>query len=83
MTIVIYIDTPFLSISEYARRTGQAVKTIRNDIDTGLLPTYQRAKGAKHLINMVVLAQIAASKAPPLEPWNRPQKVAELTPKNA
>ena len=83
MTIGIYIDTPFLSIPEYARRTGQAVKTIRNDIDTGLLPTYQRAKGAKHLINMVALAQIAASKSEQLEPWNNPQQIAPLQPHHA
>jgi len=72
------IDTPLLSIAEYARRTGQSPRTVTNDMDTGLIPVYQRKKDAKRLVNMVALAQLAAIHTPAVEPWNAPQQVAEL-----
>ena len=79
MTIAVMIDTPLLSIAEYARRTGQSPRTVTNDMDSGLIPVYQRKKDAKRLVNMVALAQLAASKTAPIDPWNQPQKIAELS----
>lgn len=78
MTTSIVIDTPFLSIKEYARRTNQAVDTVRKDIESGLIPVYQQAKGKKRLVNMIALARIADSLCAPLEPWNQPHQVASL-----
>jgi len=78
MSIAILIDTPFLSISEYARRTGQSAKTIRNDMEAGLVPFYQRHRGSKRLVNMVQLLQMANVGANELEPWNNPEEVLRL-----
>ena len=78
MSIAILIDTPFLSIPEYAKRTGLSVRTVRDDMESGLIPFYQRARKSKRLVNMVVLAQMAASQAVEAEPWNLPQEIARI-----
>lgn len=78
MSIAILIDTPFLPIEEYARRCGIPAKTVRNDMESGLIPFYQRHRGAKRLVNMVALAQLAASQGENPEPWNQPQEVAHI-----
>ncbi len=78
MSIAILIDTPFLSIGEYARRTGVTAKTVRNDMESGLIPFYQRHRGAKRLVNMVQLTQMAASQGESPEPWNQSQEVAQI-----
>lgn len=78
MSIAILIDTPFLSIEEYAKRTGVSVRTVRNDMESGLIPFYQRHRKAKRLVNMVQLTQMAASQGAELEPWNRPQEIAQI-----
>ena len=83
MPTPILIDTPFLDIAEYARRTNQSIDTVRRDIETGLIPIYQQAKGKKRLVNMIALAKIADSLCPALEPWNHPQQVSELNPNHA
>jgi len=78
MPTPILIDTPFLDIAAYAQRTHQSVETVRRDIESGLIPVYQQAKGKKRLVNMIALAKIADSLCEPLEPWNHPQQVAQL-----
>ena len=79
MTTHILIDTPFLSIKEYARRTNQAQETVRKDIESGVIPYYQQDKGKKRFVNMIALAKLANSLCEPLEPWNQPQQVSELS----
>ena len=78
MTIAILIDTPFISIEEYAKRTGFSVRAIRDDMESGLIPFYQRARKSKRLVNMVALAQMAATAAKSPEPWNQPQQIGEI-----
>lgn len=79
MSIAILIDTPFLSIPEYAKRTGLSVRTVRDDMESGLIPFYQRARKSKRLVNMVALTQMAASQAETPEPWNQPQQVGMIS----
>lgn len=78
MSIAILIDTPFLSIPEYAKRTGLSVRTVRDDMESGLIPFYQRARKSKRLVNMVALAQMAASQVKNPEPWNQPQQIGGI-----
>jgi hypothetical protein len=78
MSIAILIDTPFLSIEEYAKRTGLTVRTVRNDMEAGLIPFYQRHRKTKRLVNMVQLTQMAASHSVEVEPWNQPQEIAQI-----
>lgn len=78
MTIAILIDAPFISIEEYAKRTGFSVRAIRDDMESGLIPFYQRARKSKRLVNMVALAQMAATAAKSPEPWNQPQQIGEI-----
>lgn len=77
-TVNIQLDTSFLSVKEYARRHGEDVKTVQNDIKSGLIPTLQMGKGKKHMVNMVALAHRAASQIENDEPWNQPQQIAQL-----
>jgi len=79
MATHILIDTPFLSTKEYARRTNQAIETVRKDIESGVIPYYQQAKGKKRFVNMIALAKLADSLCEPLEPWNQPHQVSELS----
>ncbi len=79
MAIAILIDAPFISIDEYAKRTGFSVRAIRDDMESGLIPFYQRARKSKRLVNMVALAQMAASQVNNPEPWNQPQQIGEIT----
>jgi len=78
MSIAILIDTPFLSIPEYAKRTGLSVRTVTDDMESGLIPFYQRARKSKRLVNMVALTQMAATAAETPEPWNQPQQIGEI-----
>lgn len=78
MSIAILIDTPFLSIPEYAKRTGMSVRTICDDMESGLIPFYQRKRKSKRLVNMVALAQMAAASSANPEPWNDPQQIGEI-----
>ena len=78
-TVNIQMDTSFLSIKEYARRHGEDIKTVQNDIKSGLIPTLQMGKGKKHMVNMVALAHRAAAQIENDEPWNEPQQIAQLS----
>jgi hypothetical protein len=75
-TVAVMIATPILPIAEYARITGQSIRTITNDMDTGLIPVYQRKKDAKRFVNMIALTQMASMNTAPIDPWNKPQQVA-------
>ena len=66
MSLALQIDSPFLSIPEYARRTGQTVAAVTSQADLGQLPimklkdleTDQQTttkRKSKRLINMVAL----------------------------
>lgn len=75
MAIAVLIDTPFLSIEEYSRRTGFSTEVIRDDMESGLIPFYQRKRRCKRLVNMVALTQMAAISSASPEPWNQPQQI--------
>lgn len=58
----ITIDTPYTTVRELARRSGQSERAIRNDIERGRILVRAKAEGPKEalLINMVALAIEAA-----------------------
>ncbi len=66
MSLSIQIDAPFLSIAEYAKRTGQTKAAVTTQVDRGQLPiiklkdteqaeTDVKKKRSKRFINMVAL----------------------------
>lgn len=61
----IAIDTPYVTVAEYARRTGQSNSSIRNEIEAGRYLVRAKAEGSKSavLINMVHLTMEAAEQA--------------------
>ncbi|KFF45500.1 hypothetical protein ACAW49_03745 [Pseudomonas sp. Env-44] len=61
----ITIDTPYTTVRELARRSGQSERAIRNDIERGRILVRAKAEGSKEalLINMVALAIEAADQA--------------------
>lgn len=61
----ITIDTPYTTVRELARRSGQSERAIRNDIERGRILVRAKAEGSKEalLINMVALAIEAAEQA--------------------
>ena len=61
--IQINIDTPFLTVTEFARRTGLTVRAVQNMIYEGRLPVQKRQDPEKRqrvFINMILLAKQAA-----------------------
>lgn len=61
----ITIDTPYTTVREFARRTGQAERTVRNEIEKGRLLVRDKTEGSKEalLVNMIHLAMEAADQA--------------------
>jgi len=61
----IMIDTPYVTVGEYARRSGQSDSAIRREIELGRYIIRPKAEGSKSavLINMVHLALEAAEQA--------------------
>ncbi|MFJ2365908.1 hypothetical protein ACIPIN_19750 [Pseudomonas sp. NPDC087697] len=61
----INIDTPYVTISELVRRSGQSDSAIRNEIELGHFLTRPKQPGSKSavLVNMVHLAIEAAEQA--------------------
>lgn len=55
----VHIDTPYLSVSEYAKRTGQTEKAVQNDCKRGKLPCAPRVTGGKFMINNAMLIKQA------------------------
>lgn len=61
----ITIDTPYTTVRELARRSGQSERTIRNEIEKGRILIREKTEGSKEavLVNMVHLAMEAADQA--------------------
>lgn len=61
----ITVDTPYTTVRELARRSGQSERAIRNDIERGRILVRTKSEGSKEalLINMVALAIEAAEQA--------------------
>ncbi|SEH99847.1 hypothetical protein [Pseudomonas asplenii] len=61
----ITIDTPYVTVGEYAKRSGQSDSAIRREIETGRYIIRPKAEGSKSavLINLVHLAMEAAEQA--------------------
>lgn len=69
----LYIPAPFLSVAAYAKQVGESVETVRRDIETGAIPTFQQGKGKKRFVNMVALTKLAESLCDEEKPWNKPE----------
>ncbi len=61
----ITIDTPYVTVSEFVKRSGQSESAIRREIEQGRYLIRPKVDGSKSavLINMVHLAQEAAEQA--------------------
>lgn len=60
----ICIDTPYVTISEMVRRSGQSDSAIRKEVDCGRYLARPKSPGSNAvLINMVHLAMEAAEQA--------------------
>jgi hypothetical protein len=61
----ITIDTPYTTVRELARRSGQSERTIRNEITKGHYLIREKTEGSKEavLVNMIYLAIEAAEQA--------------------
>ena len=59
------IDTPYVTVGEYARRSGQSDSAIRREIELGHYLIRPKVEGSKSavLINMVHLAIEASEQA--------------------
>lgn len=61
----ITIDTPYVTVSEFVKRSGQSDSAIRREIEQGRYLIRPKVDGSKSavLINMVHLAMEAAEQA--------------------
>ncbi|MGZ0703818.1 hypothetical protein [Pseudomonas piscis] len=61
----ITIDTPYVTVGEYAKRSGQSDSAIRREIELGRYIIRPKVEGSKSavLINMVHIAMEAAEQA--------------------
>lgn len=61
----IAIDTPYTTVRELSRRTGQSERAIRNEIERGHFLIREKREGSKEavLVNMVHLTMEAAEQA--------------------
>lgn len=61
----ITIDTPYLTVQEFARRSGLSDRSIRREIEHGHYIIRPKVEGSKSavLINMVHMAMEAADQA--------------------
>ncbi|NBF12907.1 hypothetical protein [Pseudomonas sp. Fl4BN1] len=61
----ITIDTPYVTVGEYAKRSGQSDSAIRREIELGRYIIRPKTEGSKSavLINMVHIAMEAAEQA--------------------
>lgn len=69
MTMTLSLDTPLLSLDEYASRTGISVDSVRKQMEKGHLPFIQHENRGTRYINMVQLTQRCAE-ANNDKPWN-------------
>lgn len=61
----ITIDTPYTTVRELSRRSGQSERAIRNEIEKGRILIREKTEGSKEavLVNMIHLAIEAADQA--------------------
>lgn len=61
----ITIDTPYVTVGEYAKRSGQSDSAVRREIELGRYIIRPKVEGSKSavLINLVHLAMEAAEQA--------------------
>lgn len=59
----IVLDTPYTTVRELARRSGQSERAIRNDIQCGRILIREKNEGSKEavMVNMVALAAEAVA----------------------
>jgi hypothetical protein len=59
------IDTPYTTVRELSRRSGQSERAIRNEIERGRMLIREKGEGSKEavLVNMIHLAIEAADQA--------------------
>ncbi len=57
MNMTLSLDTPLLTLPEYARRSGATVNVVRKQCENGQLPFIQNGTGGTRYINMVQLTQ--------------------------
>lgn len=58
MSQIFQIDTPYLSLDEYAKRTGQSLGSVVNQANRGQLPVEnftEENKRGKRFVNMIAL----------------------------
>ncbi len=56
----VQIDTPYLSVEEFAKRSGRTVRAVRDMCAAGDLPVKQRKKPGEHyMINNALLIKQA------------------------
>ena len=60
MSMTLSLDTPLLSLHEYAKRTGISVDSVRKQCMTGQLPFIQHETRGTRYVNMVQLTQRCA-----------------------
>lgn len=58
MSITITVDSPVLSIPEFARRTGQTECAVAAQMDRGALPFIQYQPRASRFVNIITLIKI-------------------------
>lgn len=61
--LVIQIDTPAVTVKEFARRTGIPEESAKKEVQKGTLPILPKKKGERILINWVKWTQFAASQS--------------------
>lgn len=56
----VQIDTPYLTVEEYARRSGRTVRAVRDLCAAGDLPTKPRKQsGERYMVNNALLMKQA------------------------
>jgi hypothetical protein len=63
----IEIDTPYVTVAEYARRTGLAESTVRAFIRQGRILILEKAGKEAVLVNMVAMTKFSAEQASRVE----------------
>jgi hypothetical protein len=74
----ILVDTPYTTVRELARRSGQSERAIRKDIERGRILVRTKTEGSAEavLVNMVALAIEAAEQAERSCPTNKKEQGA-------
>ena len=62
--LIIQIDTPYVTPTEFAKRSGQCKRTVEEKVRQGIYPTLPRKSPSEAvMINMLALAKKAAEQA--------------------